>query len=539
MYLPASFLRERLIEHDLWRAGDRLFVSCAYGLEKSGGRLFTPVLDQMQCDGQNAVHIGNSEYADVQGARKAGLQAVHVDDGNPSRYEQILADHAHRTTGLTGCMAGASRYARLHTGAVSDRKKALRDVTAGVMAPVLTGFVLWILDRVREHHLERLYFTSRDGHALIPIARQLAATLGVDCTFKYLYLSRAALLPANPDLDTLDRMLQFEEASGEEVLSRYGLDVEDILHHLTAENASQHIRSRPLTKTGRQLITTALSRLQSTSKAPVIDQGRDLLKRYLTQEGLHETGQFGFVDIGWKGSIHSLLSDFLQAEGLRTRPLPAFLFGLSSPQQPHVSHRKAYFFDEYRKLGYRHLLRPGTAIFTLMEAFCTADHGTVTGYRTDGDSVVPTLEPTWATRVSKWGLPVVRRTLDAYVDGLTRYPEGICNRADVRDVVAELLQSFWHDPSRSEAYAWGAFPRELGQGSETSTKPLAPPYRWPDLLQFARHGHRAPQYILHQSSWPQGALTQSSTALQTGIDFVLHLRQYLKRVARKITNRIP
>lgn len=540
MYLPAAFLRKRLIEHDLWRAEDRLFVSCAHGVQKGGGRLFEPVLQEMQCDAHDAIHIGNSEYADVKGARTAGLQAIHFDDGNPNRYEQILADHAPKTAGLTGCMAGASRYARLHTEVHSDREKALRDVAASVMAPVLTGFVLWILDRVRDQRLKRLYFTSRDGHALIPIARQLANALEVDCTFKYLYLSRAALLPVNPDSDTLSRMLQFEEAGGEEVLARYGLNVEDVLPHLPDESASQQIRSRPLTEKGRQLITTVLTQLRNSSKAvPVVDQGRDLLKRYLIQEGLSETGRFGFVDIGWKGSIHSLLSDFLQDEALRTRPLPAFLFGLSSSQQPHVAHRTAYFFDEYRKLGYRNLLQPRTAIFTLMEAFCTADHGTVSGYRMDGDSVVPILEPTWPARVSSWGLPIVRRTLDAFVDALTRYPEGLSCRPDVRDVSAELLQSFWHDPTSAEATAWGSFPRELGQGNERCIKPLAPIYRWPALLQFARHGQRAPSHLLHQSSWPQGALTRSSSALRTGIDFVLHLRQYLKRINRKITNRIP
>jgi FMN phosphatase YigB (HAD superfamily) len=540
MYLPPAFLKERLVEHGIWQAGDRLFVSCAYGLQKSGGGLFEPVLQDAQCDAHEAVHVGNCEYADMKGARQAGLQPVHFDAGNPNRYEEILAAHAPKTAGLTGSMAGASRYARLHTEASSRRERALRDVTAGVMAPILTGFMLWILDRAREERLERLYFTSRDGHALVPIARRLADALGVDCTFNYLYLSRAALTAANPDSDTLYHMLEFEEASGEAVLSRYGLDVEDVLPHLPAENASQQIRSRPLTEEGKHLITTALSRLRDGSHAiPKIDQNRDLLRRYLMQEGLHEAGRFGFVDIGWKGSVHSLLSDFLQEEGLRTRPLPAFLFGLSTPQQPHATHRRAYFFDAYRKLGYRNVLQPGSAIFTLMETFCTADHGTVTGYRNDGDRVVPTLESTWAARVSEWGLPVVRRTLGAFVDGLTHYTEGLSHRTDAREAFVELLQTFWHGPSRAEAHAWGTFPREIGQSRETPTKPLAPPYRWSALLPFARHGPRAPKHILHRFSWPQGALARSSPALQTGIDVTVRLRRRLKRLARKVINRIP
>lgn len=541
MYLPSSFLRERLVEHDIWEVGDDLFVSCEYGFQKSEGGLFKPMLQEVQANKKQALHIGNCEYADVKEARQAGIHAVHFDAGNTNRYESILAKYVSETRGLTGHMAGASRYARLHTEVSSSREQALRDVAAGVMAPILSGFVLWILRQTRERSLDRLYFTSRDGHALVPIAHQLADALDVDCEFNYIYLSRASLTAANPDSEVLYNMLEFEDAGGEDVLSRFDLSMEDILPHLPSENARQHVKSRPLTERGKQLIASTLSQIGNNAvpDSNQIANNRQLLRSYLKREGLHEKGRFGFVDIGWKGSVHSLLNDFLQQEDLRTSPLPAYLFGLSTPQQPYASHRTAYFFDEYREHGHRNVLNPGSAIYTIMEVFCTADHGTVTGYKRVAGTVEPTLEPTWPERMEEWGLPVVRRTLDAFLDGLSQYPDLLETRVDPRHAFARLLEEFWQNPSKDEAEAWGSFPREMGQANETTLRPLAPPYGWTSLPTFARHGPEAAHtHLYHKFSWPAGSLSRSSQSLRAWLDIVIKIRKSCQRVYH-ITKRTP
>lgn len=541
MYLPSEFIRKRLIEHDVWQDGDRLFVSCEHGQRKPGGDLFASVLQAMQCHAHQTVHVGNCESSDVNGARLAGLRAVHLGAGNPNRYERILANHAFNTAELTGCMAGASRYARLHTEITSSYERELRDVAAGVIAPILTGFVLWILHNVQNQGLERLYFTSRDGHALVPIARRLADALDINCTFKYLYLSRAALTAANPDSGILYRMLQSEEIGAEAVLSRYGLDFKAIRPYLPTESAYQQVKTRPLTAEGKRLISTAISKLgDNAQNVDSLTQNRELLHRYLRQEGLHGEGPIGFVDIGWKGSIHSMLSDFLQQESIRTRPLPAFLFGLSTPQQPYATNRTAYFFDSFRKIGQKGILQPDMAIFKIMEIFCTADHGTVTGYRKENGHVVPTLAPGWTEQVTAWGLPVVRRTLTAFVDGLAEHPTTLSREIDPRHALRELLQRFWHGPSTAEADAWGSFPREIGQAHESAaTRPLAPPHRWPAILSFALHGPCAPKHIHDGFYWHQGSYARSSPALQSCITLTLRVRRRLKRLARRIKTHIP
>ena len=539
MYLPSEHLKECLDEHGLWEPGDQLFVSCEHGMQKSGGYLFGPVTQSMGVPPENMVHIGNCAYADVKGARQANMTAVHFTAGNTNRYENILANHILQTGGLSGLMAGASRYARLHTPVETSHDKALRDVAAGVMAPILSGFILWLLHQVDKQGIKRLYFTSRDGHALLPIVQRLAQVLQVDCEFKYLHFSRAVITAANPRLDALYRTLEYETAGGEDILARFNLELSDLAEHLSTEDDLEQVISRPITDRGKQLIAEIVSKENGGgSLFQTVEDRQRLLRDYLIQEGFHENGQFGFVDIGWKGTNHGLLNDLLLEEDIIDEPLPGFFFGLTTPQQLYASDRTAYFFDEYRKTGFRGILEPGSAIFTILETFCTANHGTVTDYQRTSTGVRPIFEPTWGNRMESWGLPVVRRTVDAFLDGLTRHEALLSARVDARAAFVDLLRAFWHEPTPEQAEAWGTFPRESGQGDEQDTEPLAEPYGWTALPHFALQGQRAHRDLRPQFSWPQGAFARSPARVRRAIQRTLRGRRFAKKVVRKITNLI-
>jgi hypothetical protein len=164
----------------------------------------------------------------------------------------------------------------------------------------------------------------------------------------------------------------------------------------------------------------------------------------------------------------------------------------------------------------------------VMEMFCTADHGTVTGYTEENGRVAPVLEPEWSERMEAWGLPVVEETLDAFLEGLTDEEEFDCCGADVRRPLAELLRTFWMDPTQEEAEAWGAFPSELGQG-EGHVQPLADPYeKWSAPFKFARYGRAAANELNHERSWVEGALVQSASGLQWTIRLALRARKAAK-----------
>lgn len=538
MYVPDDQIRDWLIEHDIWQPEDQLVVSCEQNALKYNGRLFEPIIDR--CGSSETItHIGNNQKSDINGARRANIQPCHVTDANPNRYEQILEKHTRDTGGMSALLAGASRFARLHTEVESSHEEALRDVAAGVLAPVVTSFVLWILQQAEERSLDRVYFGSRDGYLLVSVARSLTQALNYSIDIKYLYLSRAAVTAAclNPTVisETWDG---YEQASGKDLLARLNLDMEDIAPYLPSEETRTEVMREPITERGKEMLETALFRLHEKSphQSDKLLENRKLFRSYLEQEGLAENKEFAFVDIGWKGTIHGLLNDLLIEEEMISDPIPGLYFGLNADQQAYAEHRTAYFFDEYREMGLGDSWPPGTREL-MMEMFCTADHGTVTGYRENESEVEPVLEATWGDRMDNWGFPIIQRTVDSYVEGFTHSKDYITD-SDVRAPLGELLRVFWRSPEPREAEAWGNFPREVGQSNEQTVQTLAEPYDASVLLSFARHGHFAHKVLNAYPSWPEASLARSPLWLRRSIRYLLRTRKTAKRAVRALKSRI-
>src|ERR1700691_348924 len=107
-----------------------------------------------------------------------------------TRYEQIMDAHSARPGDLAERFAHASWAARTEVEVTSQHEAAIRDVAAGVAAPALVGFVIWIQEQSRQRGLRRLRFLSRDGQVLYELTRRLAPAPGAGVDLEYIYSSR-------------------------------------------------------------------------------------------------------------------------------------------------------------------------------------------------------------------------------------------------------------------------------------------------------------------------------------------------------------
>src|ERR1700722_20072872 len=107
-----------------------------------------------------------------------------------TRYEQIMAPHSVRPGDLAARFADASRAGRAAVDVGSEREAAIRDGAAGVAAPALVGFVIWIQEQARLRGLRRLRFLSRDGQVVHELTRQLGPVAGAGLDLEYVYSSR-------------------------------------------------------------------------------------------------------------------------------------------------------------------------------------------------------------------------------------------------------------------------------------------------------------------------------------------------------------
>ncbi len=523
MYLPAAFIREQLAAHGMWAGGDHCYVSCECGGSKVTGKLFAELLQRESALPRLVTHYGNSREHDIRSAQQAGLYTIPLLAANLNRYEELLEGHKWATAGLTSAMAGASRLARLGVPAATAKEAMLRDVAAGVAAPTLTGFVLWLLERARRLGLERLYFLSRDGQVLLEIARRLAPRLGLQCELRYLYGSRQAW-----NLSTLSDKLEedlfwiwdtTDFLSVRSWLARLRIAPEEVIAALRSVGLHPQDWARRISGDEqaalRRLLDDGIVRDLIRGRAA---ENRMILLKYLRQEGVLDGARWGMVDLGWYGSMHNAMCALVTAEG-GSAPT-GFYFGVYDSRAPdhYAAYREAYFFDERRNLGFVRLM-PG--VIALMEMFCSADHGTVVDFAAVAGRVEPVLKAEFNRPALAWGLPTVRATIYAFTDHLLLTSDLLDATDDVREALAEVLHAFWMFPLAAEARAWAAFPWEDGLGTETYWNRLAEKYDWTDVIQAATQGRLA---LRHRASWQAGSLALSPRPLRAVLKATMHAR---------------
>lgn len=534
-YFPTEFLERQLRHHGLWQHGDALYPSWDVAREKRTGRLYGVVARREHRRRHQVLHVGNDALADGIAARRGGVRTALASAANINRYEEILERYAFATGGLSSLFAGASRLARLGVPAPSASDGTIREVAAGVVAPVLAGYVLHVLNDAVRRGLDRLYFVSRDGEVLLDIARVLASRTGCGVEVRYLYGSRQAWnLPGLHDVtdDQLDWILfptDFRSVCS--VLSRVALapyEVEPVLATagFPPESWSTNLDQSQLRALGR-LLQQAPLRGMVVARA---GERRPLLQRYLAQEGLCDDGSYGIVDIGWFGRMGAGLTGLLQDTGA-PGPSVFYFMGLQGvPPARMVADRSAYLFDCGKGVGHDYSRSAGMTY--LLETFCAGTHGMVTGYEDDQGRMVPILAGEHNRAALDWGLGTLRATVARFVESVVVDDAVAALDADVRPATVAVLEALALTPTVAEARVWGAFSFADDQ-TEAFARTLAAPYRSPEValaLLLGRERWRWRRY------WPAASRRLSNRVLDGAmgrpLDYSLRGRRKLVRMAR-------
>lgn len=515
-YLSADFVTTRLSTMGLLSSNTRCLVSSEFAESKASGRLFQHLISD-GCSPADIFHVGDHPHSDVAIPGQIGLGMRWCIDARLNKYEEQLADAASSTAGLATSFAGASRMARLTVEAQSSREVAIRDVAAGVAAPALVGYVLWLLKRAQELSLERLVFLARDGQVLAEIAQQLVAAQGLSIGIRYLFVSRRSTnLAATFDANEEEVGWVFRDVpqlSTVEFLDLFDLQWSDVSELLGASEG------QAIPDSASQISTAFREQLSDGPIRGLVLQRaaarREVVTHYLKQEGLLDDVPQGIVDFGGVGSQVRALHTLIENAG--GRPTQIFMIGLDNPedaglpiplQEPSwLEHTECYLYDHRRNRGIKRSRGFGTCV----QMFCAADHGTVTGYHYEDGAVVPDLSVRVDEPLIDWGLELYRSTLTSFVDHLVLNNDLVDTYADVRDVTCELITTFWTKPDRNEAVAWGSFPFEGAQASGGEAQPLVRRYTLSSIRREMAIG-KFPD--LGWQHWYEGSLAISAPAIQ-------------------------
>ena len=414
-----------------------------------------------------------------------------------TRYEAMMEAASARPGDLAGQFARASRAARASIAVTSRREAAIRDVAAGVAAPALAGFAIWLLGESRRRGLRRLRFLSRDGQILYELAKRLFWATEAVPDLEYVYSSRLTWSLAATDPQRLAEapwlFNSFVKSNAADVCARLGLPLPEFLQPLRDSGVSLD----PQVRADRPFQAAALRRFVTSpqvvrSAGMRITEMRRLVLDYAAQRELAEADT-GLVDIGWTGRMAGSFIELCEAAGMAR---PAVLFWGHEPRATGWTSATVAAYMYNTATGQGLAWRVPDAPF-IMETFCMADHGIVSGYQTDAAGrVYPNLTSQANNAADAWGLELYRSALYAFVAALP--PGRECHEAELRPVIHQLLDAFWCNPTQPEALAWGSYPYDSDPAG-AATRPLARPFIATDNAR----GDRA---------WLAGSLALSSDA---------------------------
>jgi FMN phosphatase YigB (HAD superfamily) len=523
--MSAGFIASVLSKQGFYRQGDRVFASCEVRVDKARGLMFPYVAKALKAVPGALRHHGNSAVADVRNAKLSGWQIRHRGQANLNRYERSLADDHFATSGLSSLFAGCSRFARLSQGADTERQKTIVDVTAGVMAPMLVAWMIWLLRRAIRDGVRRLYFVSRDGEVLLEIARRLLPLIEGPLELRYLYVGRQSLLLAGSPQAALRDLLRSPTTRLVDVAESLGLTQETLQEVLPSSLRSFDAWTRPLSAQDREELQEALSRARELLEQ-ASHNARAILTDYLAQEGWSVQEPLAVIDVGWRASMAGTLGEALRHSSLRM-PDKFYYFGLGNDAhqiagEMMVPRLDAWFYDDASRRGHLPYL---IATSSLVEMFCAGSHGSVMGYERVAGGVRPKLRSP-VSPMQEWGLPLMRSTTVAFVEQLVRVlpadREPGTLDVDLRHSIRRTMELFWLSPTRTEVEYWGTYPVQANF-TNTVVLPLAERISVQRVLRALSRGsfrfrsnHAWPRGTELASPFPVRQLLQGIAALRGG-----------------------
>ncbi len=438
--------------------------------------LFDVMLAEIPTPASRLVHLGDHPEADLRGARQAGLQAV-LYPKLTGHLVEVLEREGTAPIHLTTDDGLDPRYGDFGLTAVRARvlnRADAADVPIGlaryweagatVFGPALAGFAEWVVQRAQAFGVKHISCLLREGDFLSQLIREQAAEVGIEVST--LWVSRQVCALSTVYEGTAEELEAFltrrRAPTVGQLADQLGVPVQDVpgLSEMVdlrldspgvAEKALAAIAGEPQVR-GTIVVRAA--------------RQRERLLRYLDEQ-LPSDGLALVVDLGWGGTIQTLLSRILHSAGRSLH-----LVGLYLATNATALDRR---LDGVEMEGYlashgqpERLFAPVMRSPEMLEQLCMPDYGSLIGF---DEHLQPQLSPLRTSRTQEAQKVAAQAGVHAFCREWLRYrrsenPIPGLGSDKAREQVLRILSRFTSRPTTEEALAFSAWSHDDNFGSD-------------------------------------------------------------------------
>lgn len=395
MYYPQEIIRNFLTNIDPIFKEIKIYVSSEIGKTKHHSDLFKFVKEHENIEYKNWYHFGDNPNADYKQAKRLGISAQHYKFENLLRYERNNLKSLDNT--YNELSIGTSRLIRL----LSEDKSPTYRFASSFAAPVLYGYVSWIVEEAQKQGYKTLYFVARDGFVLKTIADEIIKIKELGLKTKYIHGSRKAWRVANQTniLEYLEWVLsEYDHRISPAFLSdRLSMPVETLQKYLKTNNTEKPLSHKELKRVQSELANNAdfINKLLEIN-----NEKSKLVLEYMEQEVDFSENKIVFVDVFGSGRTQDLLANIIRQK--HENEIVTFYFSLhKSYVENSITHKICYFSN----INYSHYA---------IELLCRNTEGQTLGYCKKDGRIVPQKETVSQRIWASWGY-------NSYLQGLIDY----------------------------------------------------------------------------------------------------------------------
>lgn len=249
--------------------------------------------------------------------------------------------------------------------------------------PLLYGYTVWLMLKIKENDIKKVYFFSRDGFMMKRAFDSINADKTVET--KYVYFSRKSLRQAlfwnSKDFEkSLEYLSSSRYISVNGILEYYGFEDKEI--NVLAHSLNLDLKQLYLTKELKY--NKQIENIYYILFDEIYEKSRNqylLLKKYLRQ--IEMNGKCAIVDIGWNGSMQFYLESIFDIEK-EACDLKGFYLGINN-LYPIKGHTYGYLYDGAKDRNRKKVL----CALGVFEKLFQSLEGSSIGYYVVNNEVLP------------------------------------------------------------------------------------------------------------------------------------------------------